>query len=35
MRDVDVLARAYGWTEAETLALGRFRRRAYIELAES
>ena len=35
MRDVDILARAYGWTEAETLALGRFRRRAYIELAES
>jgi hypothetical protein len=35
MREVDVLGRAYGWTEAETLALGRFRRRAYLELAES
>jgi hypothetical protein len=35
MQDVHVLARAYGWTEAETLALGRARRRAYIELATS
>ena len=33
MRDVHVLARAYGWTEGETLALGRARRRAYIEFA--
>ena len=33
MADVHLLARAYGWTEAETLALGRARRRAYIELA--
>jgi hypothetical protein len=33
MQDVHVLACAYGWTEAETLALGRARRRAYIEFA--
>jgi hypothetical protein len=33
MQDVHLLARAYGWTEAETLALGHARRRAYIELA--
>jgi hypothetical protein len=33
MQEVHVLARAYGWTEAETLALGRARRGAYIELA--
>ena len=33
MREVDVLARAYGWTEAEALALGEARRTAYLELA--
>jgi hypothetical protein len=33
LRDVDALARAYGWTEAEVLALGDARRQAYLELA--
>jgi endogenous inhibitor of DNA gyrase (YacG/DUF329 family) len=33
MRDVDVLARAYGWSEPEVLALGDERRAAYVELA--
>jgi hypothetical protein len=33
LREVDALARAYGWTEAETLALGEGRRAAYLELA--
>lgn len=33
LRDVDVLARAYGWTEAEVLGLGDQRRSAYLELA--
>jgi hypothetical protein len=33
MRDVDVLARAYGWTEPEVLALSDARRAAYVELA--
>jgi hypothetical protein len=33
LREVDVLARAYGWTEAEALALGEGRRAAYLELA--
>jgi endogenous inhibitor of DNA gyrase (YacG/DUF329 family) len=32
LREVDVLARAYGWTEAEVLALGDRRREAYLEL---
>ena len=32
--EVDALARAYGWTEAEVLALGDRRRAAYLELAE-
>ena len=32
-RDVDVLARAYGWTEPEVLALGERRRDAYLALA--
>ena len=32
LRDVDVLARAYGWTEAEVLALGDGRRQAYLDL---
>jgi hypothetical protein len=31
---VHVLARAYGWTESEVLALGERRRAAYLELAE-
>ena len=34
LREVDILARAYGWTEAEVLALGDRRRAAYLELAE-
>ena len=33
LRDVDALARAYGWTENEVLALGEARRAAYLELA--
>jgi hypothetical protein len=33
LRDVDALARAYGWTEDEVLALGERRRAAYLELA--
>jgi hypothetical protein len=33
LREVDVLARAYGWTEAEALALSATRRAAYLELA--
>src|SRR5580765_934044 len=32
LRDVDALARAYGWTEAEVLELGESRRAAYLEL---
>ena len=32
LRDVDTLARAYGWTEAEVLALGDARRQAYLDL---
>ena len=32
LRDVDVLARAYGWTEAEVLALGDGKRQAYLDL---
>ena len=35
MADVDRLARAYGWTEAEILALPRLRRAAYIALVEA
>ena len=34
LRDVDVLARAYGWTEPEVLALTDRRRDAYLALAE-
>ena len=34
LRDVDALARAYGWTEEQVLALGDTRRDAYLELAE-
>jgi hypothetical protein len=33
LRDIDTLARAYGWTEAEVLALGDRRRVAYLALA--
>jgi hypothetical protein len=33
LREVDLLARAYGWREADILALSAARRRAYIELA--
>lgn len=32
MADVHTLARAYGWSEAETLALSRARRRTYIDM---
>ena len=31
--EVDTLARAYGWTEPDVLALGERRRAAYLELA--
>jgi hypothetical protein len=34
LRDVDALARAYGWTEEQVLALGDARRGAYLELVE-
>ncbi|MFL6034446.1 MAG: hypothetical protein ACJ74I_05170 [Gaiellaceae bacterium] len=34
LRDVDALARAYGWTEEQVLALGETRRGAYLELVE-
>ena len=33
LHEVDVLARAYGWTEAEVLALGDRRREEYLTLA--
>jgi hypothetical protein len=33
LRDVDALARAYGWTEEQVLALGDARRATYLELA--
>jgi hypothetical protein len=33
LHEVDVLARAYGWTEAEVLALGDRRREEYLALA--
>jgi hypothetical protein len=33
LRDVAVLARAYGWTEAEVLALDEVRRAVYLQLA--
>jgi hypothetical protein len=33
MRDVDVLARRYGWSEREILGLSAARRRFYLELA--
>lgn len=32
LRDVDALARAYGWSEAAILALSPWRRRCYLEL---
>ena len=32
LREVDVLARAYGWTEADVLALSEQRRTAYLEI---
>jgi hypothetical protein len=34
LHEVDVLARAYGWTEAEVLSLGDHRREAYLALAD-
>ncbi len=33
LQEVDLLARAYGWSEAEILGLGRTRRAAYLEMA--
>ncbi|MGI6853771.1 hypothetical protein [Mesorhizobium sp. 1B3] len=33
--EVDTLARAYGWTEAEVLALSSTRRAAYLQMAEA
>jgi hypothetical protein len=33
LREVDVLARAYGWSEGEVLRLGSHRRRIYLEMA--
>ncbi len=35
IRDVDLLARRYGWSEPEILALSAVRRQAYLELAAS
>lgn len=35
LREVDCLARAYGWREADILALSPARRRAYLELVEA
>jgi hypothetical protein len=34
LREVDALARAYGWTEAEVLSLNKHRRAAYLALAQ-
>ena len=33
LRDVHVLARAYGWREADVLALSPTRRQIYVELS--
>ncbi|MBX9581774.1 MAG: hypothetical protein K2X87_15835 [Gemmataceae bacterium] len=35
LREVDALARVYGWTESEILSLSPARRRAYLDLAGS
>jgi hypothetical protein len=35
LRDVHVLARAYGWREADILAMSAWRRQHYLELAQS
>ena len=35
LREVDALARAYGWSEAAILALSPARRQAYMEMAEA
>jgi len=32
LREIDVLARAYGWTEREILSLSAQRRQTYLEL---
>jgi hypothetical protein len=32
LREVHVLARAYGWTEPDVLAIGSARRRIYLEM---
>jgi uncharacterized protein (UPF0212 family) len=35
LRDVSTLARAYGWREADILAMSPYRRQAYLELASA
>jgi hypothetical protein len=35
LQEIDMLARTYGWTEPEILALSPARRRAYLELADA
>ena len=35
LMDVHLLARAYGWSEAEVLALSPARRRFYLEMVEA
>jgi hypothetical protein len=35
LREIDVIARAYGWSEAEILRLPARRRQSYLELIES
>jgi hypothetical protein len=35
LREVDLLARTYGWSEDHVLALSPFRRQAYLDLAGS
>ena len=35
LSDIDVIARAYGWSEGEILSLGEARRRTYVELARA
>ena len=32
MRDIHLLASAYGWTEAEVLSLSAWRRQAYLDM---
>ena len=35
LREIDVLATAYGWTETEILRLSPWRRQAYLEIIQS